>query len=81
MIRLLIWIFIGYIVYLIFKGRSGRKEIPTEKPTGEETYCDPICGTYVTEADAVIGRLEGKRIFFCSRSCLDKFQEKVSHNQ
>jgi YHS domain-containing protein len=81
MIRILIWLLLGYVVYKIFKGRSEKKEIRTEKPVGEETHRDPVCGTYVAEDDAVVGRLEGKRVFFCSMSCLEKFQEQVSHNQ
>jgi YHS domain-containing protein len=80
MIRILIWALLGYMVYLFFKGRSAKKEIKGEKPAGEETHCDPVCGVYVTEDDAVIGRLEGKRIFFCSMDCLEKFQERVTHN-
>jgi YHS domain-containing protein len=78
--RFLIWILVGYMVYLFFKGRSAKKEIRSEKPAGEETHRDPVCGVYVTEEDAVVGRLEGKRIFFCSMGCLEKFQEKVTHN-
>jgi YHS domain-containing protein len=78
--RFLIWILIGYLVFLFFKGRAAKKEIRSEKPAGEETHRDPVCGVYVTEEDAVVGRLEGKRIFFCSMGCLEKFQEKVTHN-
>jgi YHS domain-containing protein len=79
MLKILIWILIGYVVYLIIKGRAGKKEIPKEAPAGEETHRDPVCGVYLTEKDSVVGRLEGKRIFFCSMSCLEKFQEQVTH--
>jgi len=81
MIRILIWLLLGYVVYLMIKGRSTKKEIRNEKPAEEETYRDPVCGIYVTEEDAVIGRLDGKRMYFCSMACLEKFQEKVSHSQ
>lgn len=81
MIRLLMWFFLGYVVYLIFKGRSGKKELPKETPTGAETHRDPVCGVYVAEDDAVVGRLEGKRIYFCSMACLEKYQAHVTHNQ
>jgi YHS domain-containing protein len=79
MLKILIWVLLGYIVYLMIKGRTGKKEIPKEPPAGEETHRDPVCGVYLTEKDAVIGRLEGKRVFFCSMSCLEKFQEQVTH--
>jgi len=81
MIRIIIWILLGYMVYLIFKGRSTKKEIRSERPSGEETHLDPVCGIYVTEDDAVIGRHDGKRIYFCSMSCLERYQEKVAQNQ
>jgi YHS domain-containing protein len=81
MIRVLIWILVGYMVYLFFKGRSAKKEIQREKPAGEETHKDPVCGVYVTEDDAVVGKLDGKRIYFCSMECLEKFREQVTHNE
>ncbi len=81
MIRLLMWLLLGYIAYMLFKGFTAKKELPKEKPTGDETHRDPVCGVYVVEDDAVVGRLEGKRIFFCSISCLEKFQEQVAHKE
>jgi YHS domain-containing protein len=60
---------------------TGReKKVATEIPKkGEDTRQDPVCGTYVTEADAVIGRYEGERIFFCSMACLEKYKEQLEH--
>ena len=81
MIRLLMWLLLGYIAYMVYKGFAAKKELPKETPTGDETHRDPVCGVYVVEDDAVVGRLEGKRIFFCSISCLEKFQEQVAHKE
>ena len=81
MIRLLMWLLLGYVVYLIFKGKTANKELPKEKPAGEETHRDPVCGIYVAEDDAVVGRLEGKRLYFCSMACLEKFQDKITHEK
>ncbi len=81
MIKLLMWLLLGYVVYMIIKGKSVKKELPKEKPAGDETHRDPVCGVYVAEDDAVVGRLEGKRIFFCSMACLEKYQEQVTHKQ
>lgn len=79
MIRLLFMILVGYCVYLIFKGamKKSVQSRPTEKPPGEITYRDPVCGVYVTETDAVIGRHEGERIYFCSMECLEKYRESL----
>jgi len=76
-VRFLIFALIGYCIYLMFKGRAKAVEAP--KPVGEETYKDPVCGTYVSEADAVIGRVEGERVHFCSMDCLEKYKEKLEH--
>lgn len=77
--RLLVWLLMGYCAYLLFKGRS-RKE-PLKEDAGEETFRDPACGVYVTEEDAVIGKVEGKRVYFCSMECLEKYREKLEHTQ
>lgn len=77
--KLLLWLAIGYCIYLFFRGRS-RKNIPVApSPRGEETLKDPVCGVYVTRDDAVIGNLEGEKLYFCSMQCLEKFQEQLSH--
>ncbi len=81
MIRLLVWILLGYVVYLMFKGRAGSKELPKEKPVGEETHRDPVCGVYVTKDDAVVGRLEGERLYFCSMACLEKYREQIENKR
>lgn len=75
--RLIIWLLIGYCAYLLFKGRS-RREIPTDTgQRGEETHRDPVCGVYVAEEDAVVGRIEEKRVYFCSMACLEKYREQL----
>ena len=79
MIRLLVWILLGYAVYVMFKGRSDKKELPREQPSGEETHRDPVCGVYVAEEDAVVGRLEGERLYFCSMGCLEKYREQIEN--
>lgn len=82
MIRLLIWgllIYIGYRVVMALA--SGKKpEIKTsEQREAAATYRDPVCGVYVSEEDAVVGRLEGQRHYFCSMDCLEKFREQLDH--
>lgn len=76
MAKLLVLILIGYVLYQMFKGRSAAKEVRRDAQE-EETFRDPICGTYVARGDAVVGRLEGQKHYFCSMSCLEKFREQV----
>jgi YHS domain-containing protein len=74
--RLLLFLVIAYALYRLIKGflRKSSAEIP--RKTGEvETFQDPVCGVYVTRADAVIGKLNGKNIYFCSTECLEKYHQ------
>ncbi len=79
MLRLLFMLLIGYCVYLIIKGgmKKSVQSRPSDKPAGEITYRDPVCGVYVTEEDAVVGRHEGEKIYFCSMECLEKYRESL----
>lgn len=82
MIRLAFWALIIYVAYLIFKNMKGKqapgRTAEAERVQGEATHRDPVCGVYVAEDDAVIGRYEGKRLYFCSMACLEKYQQQLS---
>lgn len=71
--------YIGYrvMVALLSKKKPGLKS--TAKQNAESTHLDPICGVYVSEEAAVIGRLDGERHYFCSVECLEKFREQLDH--
>ncbi len=79
LIRFLIWsllLYIGYriIKYLIY----GNKEVAApSKERIEETVQDPVCKLFLAKEDAVVGTLEGKRHYFCSMDCLEKFREQI----
>ncbi len=77
--RLLIWLLLGYFIFRIVKGYLAQRPKEEQRPRGEETYLDPVCGVYVTEDDAVIGRVEGERVYFCSMDCLEKYREQLAH--
>ena len=76
MLRLLVWLLIAYLVYRMVKGKAPAAEIAKEN-NATETFQDPVCGLYVSEADAVVGNLEGKRYHFCSMDCLRSFEKKI----
>lgn len=82
MIRFLVYLFFFYIGFKVLKKlfSADKKTVTkTNRPlNGEETFKDPVCGTYVSKDDAVVGRLDGKRYYFCSMDCLDKFQDKIT---
>jgi YHS domain-containing protein len=76
--RFLIWFILGYIGYRIIKGFLVSRDVPSAKPIKDtEAFQDPVCGVYVSAEEATVGRLNGEKIYFCSRECLDKYQEKL----
>jgi YHS domain-containing protein len=83
MIRLIIWLLLIYIGYRVIRHLCAPKENPPDIDEGrkepETTYLDPVCGLYVSEEDAVLGSLDGKRHYFCSMNCLEKFREQLDH--
>lgn len=86
LIIILILIYVGFKIVqgLMHKKQEEKRTAP--EPVEEETFQDPVCGVYVTEDDAVIGRHEGKRIHFCSMACLEQYRASLedtssTHNQ
>jgi YHS domain-containing protein len=79
---MLLWLLLLYIGYRVIqgylKGRQ-REEVHPLPPRGEETHRDPVCGVYVAEQDAVVGRIDEQRYYFCSMSCLEKYREQLEH--
>lgn len=74
--RFLIYILIGYLIYRWLRGKAAPPELPKES-SATETYQDPVCGLYVSESEAVVGNLEGKRYHFCSMGCLHEFEKSL----
>jgi len=81
MIRLLIFLLLGYIGYRVVKALMAPKPAVSVSPArnSEETVQDPVCGTYVAKADAIVGKLGDERHYFCSMACLEKFREQLDH--
>jgi len=77
MLQFLIWILAGYVVYRMVRGKMAPEIEKGKDSTATETFQDPVCGVYVSEADAVVGRLEGKRYHFCSLGCLQQFEKNL----
>lgn len=71
--RFLILLLAAYLVYRMVRGKVAPKI--EKESSATETFQDPVCGVYVAEADAVVGKLEGKRYHFCSIGCLQQFEK------
>lgn len=76
--RMLLWLLVGYIAYRVIKSLlANREKTSLDRTTGTETFQDPVCGVYLTADDAVVGKLEDKKIYFCSMGCLEKYREQL----
>jgi YHS domain-containing protein len=78
-VRILIWILVGYLVYRMLRGKAA--PVIAKESVATETFQDPVCGVFISEDDAVVGNLEGKRYHFCSTGCLQQFQEKIQQQK
>ncbi|MBW4055712.1 MAG: transcriptional regulator [Proteobacteria bacterium] len=81
--RLLVMGLLLYIGYRMIISLTATKNTPEKsagnRDAGEETYRDPVCGLYISEEDAVVGKLDGQRHYFCSMACLEKFRGQLDH--
>ncbi|MGD2088208.1 MAG: YHS domain-containing protein [Candidatus Aminicenantes bacterium] len=80
-LRLLLILTIGYIVYkVLWKGKPLFRSKPKQhkphpqKPL-EEMKKDPICGTYIPENQAIKYKAGGEIHYFCSEECKNKFRQ------
>lgn len=61
----------------VVQGFSGRTSggVPER---GVEMVRDPMCGTYVIPERAVALAEGGRRLFFCSATCRDKYRARTA---
>jgi len=71
--KFLILIVLGYLAYRMLRAKLA--PVIEKEPIVSETFQDPVCGVYISEADAVVGNMEGKRYHFCSIGCLKQFEK------
>lgn len=78
MIKLLLMILVGFVVYSMISGlrRPLEKKSPRNRShDGEPMVEDPQCGTYLPISDAVSATIAGKQLYFCSKKCLKNYQK------
>jgi YHS domain-containing protein len=84
MIRLILYGILIYIGYRILKPwvasfmKSSEDDLVTSSED-TELIRDPHCGTYFLRQRGVEARIGGKKIYFCSEECRDKYL--VAHRE
>ena len=81
LLRVLVVLFLlGYLLYrLLWKSPDQKKR--RSAPSNEEMVKDPLCGTYVSLNLALPGKKDGRKYYFCSRECRDKFLNSRSQDE
>ncbi len=74
---LILLFFLAYTAYTamvrLFSAKPDR--LPKEKtPEGEDMVKDPVCGVFLPRCDAVEETIAGRRHYFCSTECRDRFR-------
>jgi YHS domain-containing protein len=86
-IRLIITIAIIYFLYKLLRGvillLRGNTTNPVDREitNREDLVEDPWCHTYVPQSTAYQAIIEGRKVYFCSRDCYEKFREKSREQQ
>jgi YHS domain-containing protein len=64
-------------------GTSARSSAPTRRDghvpaTGVQMERDPVCGTYVVPARAIVVADGARRVYFCSAACRDAYHARTA---
>ena len=57
---------------------SPEKKVTQPKETAEELVQDPVCQCYIPKSQSYTLSLEGKKLFFCSEECYNKYRPPMA---
>ncbi len=85
LVRLLIYIVLGTMLYRAAKSWFGRSEnsarhekMTTSGQVDDVMVKDPVCGTYFPQGRAVALNGKGEVLYFCSTECRDRYLAEKS---
>ena len=84
-LRLAFFVFLFFLLYRFLKALFsplGKGEdtvtLLDKKPEEDEMIKDPYCETYITKRGSIPLKINGKRLYFCSKECLERYKiEKI----
>lgn len=81
MIKLLLLVLLGFVLYSFFlsltrpKANLPPKTRRNHQLNGDVMVEDPVCGTCLPQEDAIQARIKGNDYYFCSKACLERFKD------
>ena len=81
MIRLIIFVLIGYLLYrglkvLLLPGTKTRDRTGQgSMKVIDEMVQDPFCEKYIPKRESIRSTINGQEYFFCSQACADRFEQ------
>jgi YHS domain-containing protein len=75
MSRLVIYLIILAVVYWVIKRAlfPPKRKMTPPKETAEELVQDPVCQCYIPKSQSYALSFRGKKLFFCSEECYNKY--------
>ena len=75
MSRLILYLIILVVVYWVIKRVlfPSKSKITQSKETAEDLVQDPVCQCYIPQSQSYTLSLKGKKLFFCSKECYNKY--------
>lgn len=70
------WLILGAIAYWIYRritAPTPARRDDSHAATADDMTRDPVCGTWVSSADALREIVDGRPVYFCSSRCRDTF--------
>lgn len=80
MYRLIVILILLGILYWMVKRAffPPKRRAGGSQEIGEEMIQDPVCGCYIPKSQAFTLSHQGKKLYFCSRECSQKYQSSNS---
>jgi YHS domain-containing protein len=75
MSRIVIYLIIFAVIYWVIKRAlfPAKSKMTQPKETAEELVQDPVCKCYIPKSQSYALSFRGKKLFFCSEECYNKY--------
>ena len=80
MYRLIAILILAGVIYWAVKRAllPSKRRVAGSEEAAEEMVQDPVCGCYISRSQSFAVSYRGKKFFFCSQECFQKYQASNS---